>query len=36
MAAVAAHELLKLGFSRVQYVDGGTQGWLDAGLPTTR
>lgn len=36
MAAVAAHELVKLGFTRVNYVEGGTQGWLDAGLPTVR
>jgi rhodanese-related sulfurtransferase len=36
MGAIAAHELLKLGYDRVQYVEGGTQGWLDAGLPTDR
>ncbi|MDH5675848.1 MAG: rhodanese-like domain-containing protein [Myxococcales bacterium] len=36
MGAIAAHELQKLGFSRVSYIDGGTQGWLDAGLPTER
>ncbi len=36
MAAVAAHELVKLGYSRVSYIEGGTQGWLDAGLPTAR
>lgn len=36
MAAVAAHELSKLGFRRVRYVEGGTQAWLDAGLPTVR
>jgi rhodanese-related sulfurtransferase len=36
MAAIAAHELTKLGFARVNYIDGGTQGWLDAGLPTNR
>ncbi|MDD9940075.1 MAG: rhodanese-like domain-containing protein [Myxococcales bacterium] len=36
MGAIAAHELQKLGFVRVSYLDGGTQGWLDAGLPTHR
>jgi rhodanese-related sulfurtransferase len=36
MAAVAAHELLKRGFARVSYLEGGTQGWLAAGLPTVR
>ncbi len=36
MGAVAAHELLKLGFTRVSYMDGGTQAWLDAGFPTSR
>ena len=36
MAAVAAHELVKQGFTRVSYLDGGTQGWLAAGLPTVR
>jgi rhodanese-related sulfurtransferase len=36
MGAIAAHELSKLGFSRVNYMQGGTQGWLDAGLPTDR
>lgn len=36
MGAIAAHELAKLGFSRVNYIEGGTQGWVDAGLPTTR
>lgn len=36
MGAIAAHELLRLGFTRVNYVEGGTQGWLDAGLPTNR
>lgn len=34
MGAIAAHELAKLGFTRVNYVEGGTQGWLDAGYPT--
>lgn len=36
MGALAAHALHKLGYSRVSYVEGGTQGWLDAGLPTQR
>lgn len=36
MGALAAHALVKLGFSSVNYVDGGTQGWLDAGYPTDR
>ncbi len=36
MGAIAAHELSKQGFSRVSYLEGGTQGWLDAGLPTNR
>jgi len=36
MGAIAAHELSKLGFRRVSYLEGGTQGWLDAGLNTDR
>ena len=36
MGAVAAHELSKLGYGRVQYVEGGTQAWLDAGFATER
>lgn len=36
MGAVAAHELAKMGYARVNYVDGGTQGWVDAGYPTVR
>lgn len=36
MAARAAGAFVKLGFARVSYVDGGTQAWLDAGLPTLR
>ena len=36
MGAIAAHELMKRGFGRVSFIDGGTQGWLDAGLPTLR
>jgi rhodanese-related sulfurtransferase len=34
MGAIAAHELAKQGFTRVSYIDGGTQGWLDAGFAT--
>jgi len=36
MGAIAAHELQKRGFSRVSFLEGGTQAWLDAGLPTQR
>ncbi|MDH4066249.1 MAG: rhodanese-like domain-containing protein [Acidobacteriota bacterium] len=36
MAAVAAHELVKQGFRRVSYLEGGTTGWLEAGLSTER
>jgi len=36
MGAVAAHELVKQGFGDVSYIDGGTQGWLDAGFATER
>ena len=36
MGAIAAHELIKQGFSNVCYLDGGTQGWLDAGFQTAR
>jgi rhodanese-related sulfurtransferase len=36
MGARAAQELAKLGFARVNYVEGGTQGWIDAGLVTDR
>jgi rhodanese-related sulfurtransferase len=34
MGAIAAHELSNLGFGNVNYIDGGTQGWLDAGYTT--
>lgn len=34
MGAIAAYTLKQRGFTNVQYVDGGTQGWLDAGYPT--
>ena len=36
MGALAAHELKKRGYGRVSFIDGGTQAWLDAGLPTVR
>lgn len=36
MGAIAAHALKKLGFENVQFMDGGTQGWLDAGYATVR
>lgn len=34
MGAIAAHELFKLGYHRVSFIEGGTQAWLDAGMPT--
>lgn len=34
MGALAAQELAKHGFEQVNYVEGGTQGWIDAGYPT--
>lgn len=36
MGAKAAREFAKLGFARVSYIEGGTEAWLAAGLPTTR
>lgn len=36
MGALAAHALKQRGFSNVCFIDGGTQGWLDAGYATTR
>ena len=36
LGAIAAHELSKRGFDNVSYLEGGTQGWLDAGYPVTR
>lgn len=35
MAALAAHALKKRGYDNVQFIDGGTQAWLDAGFSTT-
>ena len=34
MGALAAHALLQRGYKNVQFIDGGTQGWLDAGFIT--
>ena len=34
MGAVAAHALKQRGYNNVHFIDGGTQGWLDAGYPT--
>ena len=34
MGALAAHALKKRGFTNVCFMDGGTQGWLNAGYPT--
>jgi rhodanese-related sulfurtransferase len=34
MSAISAKTLKDMGFSDVAFVEGGTQGWKDAGLPT--
>ena len=36
MGAIAAHALKQRGFDNVHFIDGGTQGWLDAGFSTAR
>lgn len=36
MGALAAYALKKRGYTNVRFMDGGTQGWLDAGYPTQR
>ena len=36
MGALAAYALKQRGFNNVRYIDGGTQGWLDAGYTTMR
>lgn len=36
MASRAAAAFAKLGFARVNWVEGGTQAWLDAGFDTVR
>jgi rhodanese-related sulfurtransferase len=35
-SAIAAENLQKMGYSNVEYMDGGWKGWLDAGLPTAK
>lgn len=34
MGAIAAHVLKQRGYNNVAFIDGGTQGWLDAGFAT--
>ena len=34
MASIAAKELKDLGYTNVAILEGGTQGWIDAGEPT--
>jgi len=36
MASRAAAAFARLGFARVNWIEGGTQAWSDAGLPTIR
>jgi rhodanese-related sulfurtransferase len=36
MGALAAHALQRRGFNNVAFVDGGTQGWLNAGYATVK
>ena len=36
MGALAAHALKRRGYHNVFYLEGGTQGWLDAGFATAR
>lgn len=36
MASRAAAAFARQGFARVHWVEGGTQAWVDAGLPTVR
>jgi len=36
MGALAAHALKKRGFRDVAFIDGGVQGWLDAGYSTDK
>jgi rhodanese-related sulfurtransferase len=35
-SAIAAKTLKDMGFADVRYVEGGTQGWIKAGLPTEK
>jgi rhodanese-related sulfurtransferase len=34
LSAIAAKNLQDMGFTNVSYLEGGIQGWKDAGLPT--
>jgi rhodanese-related sulfurtransferase len=36
MGALAAHALKRRGFTDVCFMDGGTQGWLNAGYSTNK
>jgi len=36
MGALAAHALKQRGYDNVAFIEGGTQGWLDAGYTTVR
>lgn len=36
MASQAADAFAKLGFARVNWIEGGTQAWIDAGHPSVR
>jgi rhodanese-related sulfurtransferase len=36
VGALAAHALQQRGFENVAFIDGGTQGWLDAGYATVK
>jgi len=36
MGALAAYALKQRGYNNVVFMDGGTQGWLDAGYSTIR
>jgi len=36
MGALAAYALKRRGYKNVQFIDGGTQGWLDAGFSTAQ
>jgi rhodanese-related sulfurtransferase len=35
-SALAAENLQKMGYHRVESMDGGWRGWLEAGLPTVK
>lgn len=34
LSAISAKTLKEIGFTNVAYLEGGTQGWIQAGLPT--